>query len=166
MTNYSLPVELCLKVFSHFSLMTDLLQCSLVCTYWKQMAESHIFSRNIMVKRNWQTRALQTYLLGHINERHALKHIDIGLQDTFTLEMESLLFLAITSSLETLDGTMMDDQFFHVLLEIIENGSTETKLKTIPTASTYSTTYDSILLHLKDSLEEIQLNFKEDPDGG
>ncbi|KAK4509373.1 uncharacterized protein ATC70_007724 [Mucor velutinosus] len=161
MTDYSLPSELWMKAFLCVDSMKDLQQCALICTKWKQMAESHIFSRNIMVKGSLQTRTLQMYLIRHIEKRCALKHITLGRQDHFTLDMKYLMPVAIIPSLETLEGTILDDQFFIILLETIENGQTELMLKIIPSALTYSNTYDAILYQLKESLEEVQLNFKK-----
>ncbi|KAL9545439.1 hypothetical protein MBANPS3_007146 [Mucor bainieri] len=115
-----------------------------------------------MVRGGSQLRAFEAFLFRHMDERHALKHIALGCLDGFANDMQHLLPVAITSSLETLKGTVIDEQFFVALLEIIESGITESKLKIIPCAFTYSTAYDALLYRLKDSLEEVHLQFKWD----
>ncbi|KAG2199546.1 hypothetical protein INT46_001246 [Mucor plumbeus] len=156
----SLPSELWIEIFYKINSFTQLEQCSLVSQRWKKLAESVIFNRNITLTDDIDARAFVNYFTSNKEKRGRIKYLTMMPQYVPLGSFNEVLSLALTRNMEFFNGAVEGVEFFKVLLGIVGYKSKFKKLKTIPSAWTYSNVYDKLLYVFRNTLVDVKVNIR------
>lgn len=162
----SLPLEVWITIFAQIDSLKDLIQCRLVCKAWDPLAEKAVFSQTLHFSTERST-AVQLHhhlarkpFLGRCIKKVQIKRSSWGDNIKFTDPlMVELCKLVFTPEIEKIDGMLLDDDFYKLLLDIMNNSPQQFRhFKAITASPIKSLPYSQVLCKAKDTLEFMELD--------
>ncbi|KAF1807382.1 hypothetical protein V8B55DRAFT_1465228 [Mucor lusitanicus] len=159
----TIPQEIYLQIIHFINEPKQIKQCRLVCKYWNHPDLKYIqqLSRIVINNKN-SVSFVYDFMERHPTKGRFVKHIILGDSFDWNRTFLNLMDLIFTPNLEVFKGilTYNEDHFYYKISNIIKSSPKKTwNLKVVPDNQYFSYLYFKTLLLLKDSLEDITLNF-------
>ncbi|KAL9550240.1 hypothetical protein MBANPS3_004825 [Mucor bainieri] len=156
----SLPEELLLKIFKCINSNQQLAHCRLVCAQWSRSADKAMFSNTLVLKSPEKALALYVQLYNNPPKGKLVQHVYIDASfDVFSI-LKSMLIEAFLPNIKAFSGETTNPGFYSMLLDVVRKSPTA--LKNLTTLPKYNLdvdqTYHDVLLAIKDTLSEIDIN--------